>query len=37
VNQGYLEAAGGASGYAITVAGIDKAREKRGIDDLGVS
>ena len=33
VNQGYLEPAGGASGYAITVAGIDKARKRRGIDD----
>ena len=33
VNQGYLEPAGGASGYAITVAGIDKARKRRRIDD----
>ncbi len=31
VNQGYLEPVG--SGYAITVAGTDKAREMRGIDD----
>ncbi len=31
VNQGYLEPAG--SGYAITVAGIDRARELRGISD----
>ena len=35
VNQGYLEPAG--SGYAITVAGIDKAREMRGIDDPAAS
>ena len=32
VNQGYLEPAGDASGYEITVAGIDKVREMRGID-----
>jgi hypothetical protein len=31
VNQGYLEPAG--SGYAITVAGTDKARQMRGIDN----
>ena len=37
VNQGYLEAASEASGYAITVAGIDKAREKRGMDDPAAS
>ena len=35
VNQGYLEPAG--SGYAITVAGIDKAREMRGIGDPATS
>lgn len=35
VNQGYLEPAG--SGYAITVAGIDKAREMRGIGDPAAS
>lgn len=37
VNQGYLEPASGASGYAITVAGIDKAREMRGIGDPAAS
>lgn len=36
VNQGYLEPAG-ASGYAITVAGIDKVREMRGIADPATS
>lgn len=35
VNQGYLEPAG--PGYAITVAGIDKAREMRGIVDPATS
>lgn len=35
VNQGYLEAAG--TGYAITVAGIDKVRGMRGIDDPAAS
>ncbi len=37
INQGFLEPASGASGYAITVAGIDKAREMRGIDDPATS
>jgi hypothetical protein len=32
VNQGFLGPAGDASGYEITVAGIDKVREMRGID-----
>ncbi len=35
VNQGYLEPAG--SGYAITVAGIDKVREMRGVDEPAAS
>jgi hypothetical protein len=35
VNQGYLDPAD--SGYAITVAGIDKAREMRGIADPAAS
>ncbi len=37
VNEGYLEAADGNSGYAITVAGIDKVREMRGISDPATS
>jgi len=37
LNEGYLEAAGAGSGYAITVAGIDKVREMRGISDPAAS
>ena len=33
VNEGYLEAAGAGSGYAITVAGMDRVREMRGVSD----
>jgi hypothetical protein len=37
VNQGYLEAAGAGSEYVITVGGIDKVREMRGISDPNAS